>query len=313
VPVRPALHASKREAASARRHTVQSYDFRRPNKFSREHVRALQIVGETFARQFSTVLGTALRSISSVSLSSVDQLTYDDHVRSLSNPSYLAVLSLEPLAGPALFHTELPITMAMIERLLGGRGDTPTAQRPLTTIEEHLLRGVMERSLRELDYAFESLGPVETRIIQQESNPQFAQIAVPSDMTMVMQLDVKVGEHVGHSSLCFPFSSLQPVLETFASQSMFSDRDHGRQAEFARNLERAVHEVPVQVSVQFNPVRLRSADVVALSKGDVVPLRHPVTAPLILSVGDIPAFDATAGRSGKRRACVVVDRRSEAG
>jgi flagellar motor switch protein FliM len=286
---------------------VQTYDFRRPNKFSREYVRALQIVGETFARQFSTVLGTTLRSISHVTLRSVEQQTYDDYVRSLPNPSYLAVLSLAPLTTAGLFHLELGVATAMIERLLGGNGMTAPPKRPLTEIEESLVRGVMERSLRELEYAFESLVALESHVVQQESNPQFAQIAAPSDMAVVMTLDVKVGEQVGSGSICIPFPALQPVLEAFASSSMFVDRDPSAQAEFARRLELALLDVPMRVKVKFDPVSLRSGDIVGLEVGDVVPLHHPVERPLTMTIGNVDAFRVVAGRRGKRLGCVVTE------
>ncbi|MFN8025642.1 MAG: flagellar motor switch protein FliM [Acidimicrobiia bacterium] len=289
---------------------VQTYDFRRPNKFSREYVRALQIAGETFARQFSTVLGTALRAISSITLISVEQQTYDEHVRSLGNPSYLAVLSLEPLSGAGLFHLEIGIAMAIVERLLGGSGATDAPTRALTEIEEQLVRSMTTRSLKEFDYAFESLATIESTIVQQEANPQFAQITAPSDMVVVMSFDIKIGETRGHASICVPFAVLQPVLEEYASSSVFSDRNAAAQAEFAQQVEDAMHEVPLPLRVCFDPVVVRSAELLTLAVGDVVPLHHPIQEPLTATVGDVAAFKVVAGRQGKRLGCMVVEERS---
>jgi len=293
--------------------SVQAYDFRRPNKFSRDHIRALQIVGETFARQFSTVLGTGLRSISSVNLHGVEQYSYDEYVHSLDNPACLSVLSFSPLSGAGLFQLEVELALTIVERLLGGSGDSPTAGRPLTSIEEHLVREVLQRGLREFDYAFESLLEIETTIVQQESNPQFAQIAAPSDMTVVLELDVKIGDQRGRGSFCMPYATLLPVLESFETQSMFAERDPTRQAEFSASLERALYDIPVNVSVRFHPIRLTSAQVMTLRPGDVIPLHHSVDAPLSGVVDDIVAFDATTGLRGKRLACRVVETRSSVG
>jgi flagellar motor switch protein FliM len=285
----------------------QLYDFRRPNKFTRDHARALEIVGETFSRQFSTMLGTTLRAISNVAFAGVDTLTYDEYVRRLSNPSYLAVMSLTPLGGAALYHIETPITMAIIERLLGGSGSSSFPIRPLTQIEEQLIRNVVERSLREFEYAFEPLSRLEAKIVQQESNPQFAHIAAPSDMTVVMALEIRIGDLEGLSSICIPLSVLQPVLDEFSNHSLFADRDPHERANFAHQLEHALLAVPVPVSVRFDPVALASTEVVELTVGDVVALEHSIHEPLTVMVGDRPAFKAMAGRSGKKLGCVIVE------
>jgi flagellar motor switch protein FliM len=156
------------------------YDFRRPNKFTREHVRALQIASETFARQFTTVLSTTLRTVSQVQAQGIHQLTYDEYIRDVPNPTYLAILSLAPLAGASIFHLPLPVVMTAVDRLLGGPGAGPALHRPLTEIEQSLMRDLLGRVLRELAYAFESLTALEPTVLHQESNPQFAQIGSPS-------------------------------------------------------------------------------------------------------------------------------------
>jgi flagellar motor switch protein FliM len=130
--------------------TVVPYDFRRPNKFNREHQRALQIASETFARQFTTVLSTTLRAVSQVQVSSVGQVTYDEYIRDIPNPSYLAVLSLAPLPGSSLLHLPLPVVMTAVDRLLGGTGTGPAPVRSLTDIEDGLAKGLVARVLREL-------------------------------------------------------------------------------------------------------------------------------------------------------------------
>ena len=283
----------------------QPYDFRRPNKFNRDHVRALQIVSETFARQLTTVIATTLRAVSTVVLGPVEQLTYDEYVRSVPNPSYLAILALDPLPGAAMFQVPLTIATAAIDRMLGGRGDVLDAPRPLTEIEESLMRTLTERALRELVYAFESLVRLEPRIMAQESNAQFAQITTPSDMTLTISLDMKIAEARDRATLCIPYDTLAPVLDTLAGESLFAGRG-GDAAMFSANLHEALEEVPIDVSVRFNPVTLTSAEILGLEVGDVVPLRHLVTEPVVVTVGGTTAYHAVTGRNGKRLACRIV-------
>jgi len=282
------------------------FDFRRPNKFSRDHIRAFQIVHETFARQLSTVFATTLRAVAHVSLTSVEQRTYDEYVRSLPNPSYLTIISLNPLPGAAVLQLPLPIAFASIDRLLGGGGDALSPKRPLTEIESNIMRSLMERALRELEYAYETLVRVEAEIVQQEFNPQFAQVAAPSDMAIVANFETRIGEKRGAASLCIPYDTMQPVLESLASQQLFADRS-GRDPEvWTRTLENAVNRVSVELSVSFDSVALGSADIVALRVGDVVPLEHHIDKPVTISVDGVPCYQAVTGRRGKRLACLIV-------
>ena len=288
----------------------QSYDFRRPNKFSREHVRALQIVNETFARQVANVLASTLRAVSQVNLTSIDQLTYDEYIRSTEAPTYLAILSLDPLPGAGILHLPLPVAMAAIDRLLGGSGAGSYPRRPLTDIESGLVRGLTQRILRELSYAFESLVSIDAQLVVQESNPQFAQIAAPTEMVVVATFDMRIGDQTGVSTLCLPFSSLQNVLDNFVGKSQYGHEPEQRN-ESQQKISAQLRDATVDVSVAFNPISLSSGEIVGLAPGDVVPLQHRVDAPLTVTVAGVPCYTAVAGRKGKRLACLVVDPNTE--
>ncbi len=289
-----------------REKTAVAFDFRRQSKFTRDHVRALQIVHETFARQLSTVLATTLRSAASCTFGKVEQLSYDEYVRGLPNPSYMMILSMNPLPGATLISFPLPIAFAAIDRLLGGTAESVSPKRSLTEIESNLMRTVVERALRELEYAYETLVHVEAEIVRQEFNPQFAQIAAPSDMALIMSFEVRIGEQRGTSTICIPFATLQPVLENLASQSLFQDQRGHDPVVWEQLLQRALGRVPVECSVCFDTVALSSSDIVGLEVGDVVPLSHPIDKPLTVRVNHIHCYQAVSGRRGKRLACLIV-------
>lgn len=280
------------------------YDFRRPNKFSREHIRALQIVSETFARQLSTVFATTLRAVSSVQVGPIEQRTYDEYIGSLPNPTHLTVLALPPLPGSALMQLPLPIAMAAVDRLLGGMGDSGDVVRPPTEIEDHLIGGMLDRAMRELSYAFESLVHLEAAITRTEHNPQFAQIGAPSDMVIVIEFEMKIGDERGRATLALPYDTVFPVLETISNAQNY-DRDTNEMDSFSHRLHDALRAVPVDVSVRFHPVVLGTRDILALATGDVIPLGQPVDEPLTVMVDGLPMFTAVTGRRGKRVACLV--------
>lgn len=283
------------------------YDFRRPNKFNRDHVRALQISNETFARQWTTLLSTSLRAVSQVSVRKIEQFTYDEYVRDIPNPSYLAILALKPLAGSAILHLPLPVVMASVDRLVGGPGSARQPRRAITEIEASLLRSMMKRVLRELAYGFESLTQIQPELIHQESNPQFAQIAGASDMVVVIEFDIRMASTGGVASLCIPFNALQPVLDELTSNALEAGKQSVDPLGLRLSLEERLGEAPLPVSVQFSQVTLSAAEIVALTPGDLVALHHHVDAPLDVAVSGVPRFQGRAGRRGKRLACLVLD------
>ncbi len=289
-----------------RRSGPQPFDFRRPSKFSREHARALQIVHETFARQFTTILSTTLRSVSQVTVSTVDHVSYDEYVRSSPELAFLALLSIEPLPGAGILQLPLDIAMAAIDRLLGGTGEGGQPLRALTDIESVLLRELVQRVLKELDYAFESLVRTSTSIVQLESNPQFAQVAAASDMVVVATYDVRIGANESTASLCIPYAALQPVLEQVSGNALFPDRKGADPEESARAVAARLTGVPVDVAVRFDAVTLTSSEILDLQLGDVLPLRHPVSSPLSVVAAGRTCAAAVPGSQGRRLAFMIV-------
>ena len=298
-------------ARNRRRAEPQPFDFRRPSKFSREQIRALQIIHETFARQLATVLSTSLRIVCQVGLGSLEQRSYAEYTDALPNPTYIATFSAHPLPGGAMLAVPLELVMGMVDRLLGGPGDGPQPVRALTDIESVLVRDLFDRGIGELSYAFESLMRIDAKVVQQEFNPQFAQIAAPSDMTLVINLDIHIGNQQGAATLCLPYPTVQPILELLTGQSLFNDRAVADLEGSSRAVREQLLGSPVEVSVSFNPVVLTSSEILDLAVGDVIPLRHPVAVPLKAMVGSNPCLSVVPGRSGKRLACLVVDEQTE--
>lgn len=289
----------------------QPYDFRRPTKLSREHIRVLQIVWETFARRWSTLLTTSLRAVSSVSLASIEQLTYDEYVTSLSSPTVMNLMTIEPLPGTGVFEISLGSAMATVDHLLGGPGGERQPERPLSEIESGLVRTQLTRVLGELAYAFESVVPIKPEITGVEYNPQFAQAAAASDVVIVSTFELKIGALDSAATICLPFTALLPKLEIATGHGVVSDRDRAVRARAHDQLQVAMLEVPVEVAVQFEPVGLSSSTLAGLAVGDVVRLGHKTSAPLAVRAADVTFAQAVPGAHGKRLAVLVVEPQEE--
>lgn len=291
---------------------VRPFDFRRPNKLSRDHVRNLQIIHETFAGQFSMVLSSSLRVISTVTVEQIGELTYEEYVRDLPTTAHLSLLSMEPLPGVALL--DLPVTTALVwvDLLLGGQG-RPVPDRPLTEIEVHLVRGVLERALSDLADAFEPVRALTPEVVGHESNPQFAQIAAPSDMVVVVTLELTLATGTEleptRATFCYPYTLLQPILDDVAG----STEPHVRRSAVAEETRARVgtrlQVAPVELRVEFAPLRMSSRDILRLRPGDLLPLPHPADRPLTATVGGVTLFDVEPVRRGKRVAARVTARR----
>lgn len=279
------------------------YDFRRPNRFSREHVRALQIVNEAFARQFALVLSTALHISCQVSVTSVRQFTCEEYTRTVPNPSLLAVLHFEPLTGAGVLQLPMGIVMSVVDRMLGGPGGTDQPNRPLSEIEVGLVRQLLQRIVNELTYAFDTLTPVNPGVSSLESDPQFLQMAAPSEPVIVSDFSMRIGDQQATSTLCIPFATLQPALDALtASQVKHRTEDeHAAQA-----VERQLNAVSVELAVAFQVVTVTSSELLALAVGDVLPLRHPVANPLSVLADGVQVAAAVPGSHGQHLACQIV-------
>lgn len=282
----------------------QLYDFRSPSRFSREQLRALQMATDTFARQMATVLSTTLRIVAHATLEEVVQTTYEEYIDRVPNPSLLAVLDFAPLEGDGVFALPMDLVMSVIDRLLGGPGSRTQPSRALSEIESGLIRNLVKQMVWELRYAFEALGGVKAEVQSLESDPQFLQLAPPSDAMIVAHFEIKLGDQIARSTLCIPVETIAPVLDSVHAKPEIELS--GAKAEAAQSLKERMHEVPVDVRVAFASISLPSRDILDLEVGDVLPLHHPTNQPLTLEADGIPVATAVPGSHGKRLACQIV-------
>ncbi len=287
------------------------YDFRRPTKLSRDHVRALQMCYETYARRVTTLLTSGLRQLCQVNLVAIEHQSYEEYIATLPPTTILSVLDMGPLPGTALFEFSVPTALACVDYMLGGPGgEQPTRQ--LTDLESGLLRSLVEQMLSVLRYAVEPVIGLDPVLRSLEYNPQFVQAAGASDGVIVGSFQMRVGNQVCVSTLCIPFASLLPRLQVGKEGRAQTAAERTAQEQAAQQVRSALGNVPVEVALSFHPVQLTPEQIVRLEPGDVVNLRHRVTTPLVVQSGGITFAHALAGRQGSRLAGLVVgnDRRN---
>jgi flagellar motor switch protein FliM len=285
---------------------VTPYDFRRPVKLSRENARTLQIACETFARQASIVLTSAMRSVCAVEVSAVEQRTYTEYVDSLPETTHLTLFTVEPIQGKAVLELPIPVVMTCVDRLLGGPGPVDQPERPLTDLEASVVGNVFDRLVAEVRYALSTLVGVEPVIVGTEYSPQLAQIANATDAMVVARFVLRRDGSEHAFSLAMSFAGVLPYLTASGGSAVVSDRERLARAEAQTMLAAGIQEVPVDVAVRFRGTVADPVELSGLRVGDVVRLRHPAQAPLDVTAADIVFAHATPGAQGTRLAARVV-------
>lgn len=288
-----------------RRSAPRTYDFRRPTKLSREHVRVLQIAQEAFARQATTILTSLLRTGARLELSGIEQFSYDDYLATLEEPVFIATFTLEPLAGKGLLAYPLDIAMASVDHMLGGSGKADQPNRPMTPMETSITLHLLTKLLDEVASCFSHVVSIQPELNSIEYNPQLAQAAAGSDTVMVASFEMQVGSREGTASLVLPFSPFAAALNNAASPQLSESAMRKRQ-KATEALVARLNLVPVDVSIRFAPLSVSSADLLSLAVGDVLLLRHPRDAPLEVTTNDVTFAYAIASNHRRRLAAAIV-------
>jgi flagellar motor switch protein FliM len=284
-------------------------------KLSREHVRTLQLAFETFGRQATTVMTSALRTVCQVNLASVEQLTYNEYVETISTPgsselvrplTYMTLFSIEPIQHKAVLEMPIVAAMTCLDHMLGGPGGKHQPDRPLSEIEGAIVGNLVERLLAEIRYAFASLVVMDPGVLAVEYSPQLAQAAGASDPMIVATFDLHQAEEVHIITVALPFSGLLPHLNASGASGSVSEREVAARAEASALLAAGFQEVPVDVSIRFRPTTADPVELAGLAVGDVFRLQHPSESPLDVTADDVVFAHATPGSHGKRLACLVV-------
>ena len=294
-------------------HKIKIYDFKRPSKFSKEQLRTVQNLHETFARLSTTSLSAQLRSIVHVHVASVDELTYEEFIRSIPTPTTLAVINMDPLPGTAVLEIDPTISFCMIDRLFGGRGVTAgNKNRDLTDIEQEVMEGVIVRILANMREAWTQVIDLRPRFASIETNPQFAQIVPPTDMVVLVTLETKIGDEEGMMNFCIPYLTIEPIVSKLSSQFWYSSVRSKSTTQYLSTLKGQINTVDMDMIADFGTINLPIRDVLNLRVGDVVRLSNiKVGDPLLLSVGDKKKFYCQPGVVGKKMAVQITGKFEE--
>lgn len=291
---------------------IKIYDFKRPDKFSKEQIRTVSIMHETFARLTTTAMSAQLRSLVNVHVASVDQLTYEEFIRSIPNPTTLGIINMDPLKGSAVLEIDPAITFSIIDRLFGGKGEGTKVNRDLSDIEQSVMENIIVRILGNLREAWSQVIDLRPRLGQIETNPQFAQIVPPTEMVVLVTLETKVGEVEGMMNFCIPYLTIEPIISKLSAQYMYSSVRSGGTTENLNILKERLSMIGITVSAEIGNMNLTVRDLLSLQKGDVIRLSDVRTGdPMVLKIGNREKFMCRPGVVGSKLAVQITEKLEE--
>ncbi|AEA33197.1 flagellar motor switch protein FliM [Hippea maritima] len=283
---------------------ISVYDFKRPDKVSKEQIRAIKNLHDKFSRNFSSKLSAFLRSIVEIEVVSVDQMTYAEFVLSLSNNVSFNVVSLSPLDGNAVFSLEPDIGFALIDRLLGGIGESSNINRPFTDIEQSILLDVVRQAMEEMRSSWEPIIDISFEVVGQESSPNVVQIVAPSEIVVLVVFEVKLGETTGIINWCLPVIVLEPVLNKIGTHDILA-RSKKATEDRIEDIARTLKEVLVYLEFRLGTAAMKVEDFLSLKEGDLLTLDKKVDDELPVFINGVEKYGVKLGRKGYNKAVKI--------
>lgn len=274
---------------------VRNYDFNRPTKFSKEHLRTLEIIFEHYGRLISTNLPVYLRKNIQVSVASSETVAFSEFSNALSNPVILGILNFTPLSGNIIIELSTNLGYAMIDRMLGGDGAPLERVREFSEIELSIISRIMTlftQLLRDPWKNVVDLAPILSRL---ETNPQFAQVVPPTDMVAIVTLNMTIGDVEGYINVCLPFFTLEEVMDKLNTKFWFSTMQENHDENYEEYIEAMIRRVDIPVKAILGKSVISVSDFISLQVGDVIRLDTKVDTDMDVYVGNIRKFTALPG------------------
>ena len=284
---------------------VKNYDFKRPTKFSKEHLRTLEIIYEHYGRLLSTSLPIYLRKNVQISVASSETVIYSEFTNALSNPVILGIVNFQPLGGTILIELAAQLGYAMIDRMLGGIGEPLEKNRDFTEIEMTIIEKMMVVSMQLMREPWKNVIDLEPVMERIETNSQFAQVIAPNDMIAIVTLNMKIGDVEGFMNVCLPFFTLESVMDKLNTKYWYATLQEKKEEDLEEHIEALIRRVDVPIKAVLGSTRVSVNDFVNLQVGDIIRLNTEIEDDLKIYVGNIKKFTALPGSSKDKYAVRV--------
>ncbi len=285
---------------------ITLYDFKRPNRVSKEQLRAFRGIHDKMARNLSSQISAIMRSIVEIQLHSVDQMTYGEFLMSLPSPTSFNVFSMKPLDGSGVLEINPSIAFPMIDRLLGGKGDPYEASREFTDIELNLLDTILRQIMLNAKEAWGPITDIYPAIEAKESSPNVVQIVAQNEIVIMVVMEIIIGHSSGMMNVCYPVIALESVLSKLASRDIMLSETSSKKSR-NRELQALLGGAVVNLAAFLGKAELTLKDVLELSAGDIIRLDRPADDTVVLSIDGRDKFVCSIGLHRFRKTTKVME------
>jgi len=298
---------SSRRTGNTEDMEIRDYDFKRPERVSKDQMRSIETLHEAFARVFGASLSGFLRTIVEVKVATCDQMTYAELIASLPNPTSFNMLDTSPMDGTMCLEISPLIIYPIIDRLLGGTNqELFIPQRPLTMIETKLINRIITRAIEALEDAWSSVHDLKLTLAGSESNPHLVQIVPPNEVVIVVSFEIKMGSRAGTMNLCIPFNVIESMIDDLAAQSWFSAGQGEKDSRCATRISSHLSHATLEVSGVLAETTITVDDLINLSVGDLIVTEKSSTLPARVTIEGEHKFLAQIGTHKGTRALKIL-------
>lgn len=286
---------------------VKKYDFKSPQKFSKEHIRTLELIHDNFARIISNYLTGQIRKNTKVKIENVEQTTYEEFIHSIPNPTVLTIFKMPPLSGSILLEFNPQFTFQVIDILLGGTGERMHINKEFTDIDKNIIKEIAIGLISNLKLAWEDVVEVFPEFEIIETNPAINQTLAPNEPVALITFSVELGKSTTFINLCIPYLSLEKVIDKLVVQYWFRPDDDSIVEESKEKIKKRLDIVEVDISVELGKTHVSVDDFLKLTTGDVIKLDNKFNSPVKVKVEDDECYFAKPGVVGKNMGVAILD------
>ena len=286
---------------------IKDYDITRPAKFSKEHLRTLEIIFENFGRLISSNLPAYLRKNVQVDVMNSEAVTYSEFSNALSNPVLLGIVDFAPLKGNIIIELASNLGFTIIDRMLGGLGDPLDKPRDFSEIELSVLERIFTVFVDLLREPWKNVVEIHPRLERIETNCQFAQIISPSEMIAIVTINICIGNVEGLMNICLPFLTLEDIMDKLNTKYWFSTMKNKDEESYQEFIETAINKAQIPMKAVLGKSSVSVMDFINLQVGDIIKLDSHVNDELDVFVGNIVKFKALPGSGAENYAVKVTE------
>lgn len=286
--------------------TVAKYDFKRPNKYSKDHLRTLFMIHDNFARILSNFLSAYLRTGVQIKIATVDQTTYEDFVVSISRPVLMIMFNIKPSDKTVFMVMNSGFLFPIIDLLFGGPGTAGPTNRDLTEIEISVMRKLTEKLLQNLGYAWESVYDISPQLVSLETNTQFSQIYSPSETSAVVTLTTDISGQESLINICLPYITLEPIISKLSAQTWFADSAAGKRgSDLGPKILQHLNNTLLELTAVLGSTEISVREFLRLREKDIITLDNTVNENMELWVGHRKKFEIQPGIIGSKKGVYI--------